>query len=30
VTRAFYGLSFPHPENGIVTVTYPIVFSAAN
>ena len=30
VTRAFYGLSFPHPENGIVTVTYPIVFSPAN
>jgi hypothetical protein len=30
VTRAFYGLSFPHPETGIVTVTYPIVFSPAN
>jgi hypothetical protein len=30
VTRAFYGLSFPHPENGIVTVTYPIIFSPAN
>jgi len=30
VTKAFYGLSFPHPENGIVTVTYPIVFSPAN
>jgi hypothetical protein len=30
VTRAFYGLSFPQPENGIVTVTYPIVFSASN
>jgi hypothetical protein len=30
VTRAFYGLSFPQPENGIVTVTYPIVFSPAN
>jgi hypothetical protein len=30
VTRAFYGLSFPHPENGIVTVTYPIVFSPTN
>jgi hypothetical protein len=27
VTRAFYGLSFPAPESGIVTVTYPIVFS---
>jgi hypothetical protein len=30
VTRAFYGLSFPHPENGIVTVTYPIVFTPSN
>jgi hypothetical protein len=30
VTRAFYGLSFPHPDTGIVTVTYPIVFSPAN
>jgi hypothetical protein len=30
VTRAFYGLSFPQPENGIVTVTYPIVFTPAN
>ena len=30
VTRAFYGLSFPQPENGIVTVTYPIVFSPSN
>jgi hypothetical protein len=27
VARAFYGLSFPQPENGIVTVTYPIVFT---
>jgi hypothetical protein len=27
VVRAFYGLSFPQPENGIVTVTYPILFS---
>jgi hypothetical protein len=27
VTRAFYGLSFPAPESGIVTVTYPIAFS---
>lgn len=27
VRRAFYGLSFPQPEDGIVTVTYPIVFS---
>jgi hypothetical protein len=29
VTRAFYGLSFPQPEGGIVTVTYPITFSPA-
>ncbi len=28
VVRAFYGLSFPQPEGGIVTVVYPIVFSA--
>ena len=27
VLRAFYGLSFPQPEGGIVTVAYPIVFS---
>ncbi len=27
VVRAFYGLSFPQPENGIVTVTYPIVLT---
>jgi hypothetical protein len=27
VQRAFYGLSFPAPESGIVTVTYPIFFS---
>ena len=27
VTRAFYGLSFPQPQGGIVTVSYPIVFS---
>ncbi len=26
VVRAFYGLSFPQPEGGIVTVTYPILF----
>jgi hypothetical protein len=25
--RAFYGLSFPQPEGGIVTVTYPIIFT---
>lgn len=25
--RAFYGLSFPQPEGGIVTVTYPIMFA---
>ena len=28
VVSAFYGLSFPEPQGGIVTVTYPIVFSA--
>jgi hypothetical protein len=27
VVRAFYGVSFPQPEGGIVTVSYPIVFS---
>ncbi len=27
VVRAFYGLSFPKPENGIVTVVYPIMFT---
>jgi hypothetical protein len=27
VQRAFYGVSFPQPEGGIVTVSYPIVFS---
>jgi hypothetical protein len=27
VVRAFYGLSFPAPDGGIVTVTYPIMFS---
>lgn len=27
VVQAFYGLSFPQPEGGIVTVTYPIMFS---
>lgn len=27
VVHAFAGLSFPQPDNGIVTVTYPIVFS---
>ena len=27
VTRSFYGLSFPSPENGIVTVTYPIMLT---
>ncbi|MRG91430.1 AgmX/PglI C-terminal domain-containing protein [Polyangium spumosum] len=27
VVRAFYGLSFPQPEGGIVTVVYPIMFS---
>ncbi|EYF02770.1 AgmX/PglI C-terminal domain-containing protein [Chondromyces apiculatus] len=29
VVRAFYGISFPQPEGGIVTVVYPIVFSPA-
>jgi hypothetical protein len=27
VVRSFLGLSFPQPENGTVTVVYPIVFS---
>jgi hypothetical protein len=27
VAQAYYGLSFPQPEGGIVTVVYPIVFS---
>ena len=27
VIRAFVGLSFPQPEGGIVTVTYPILFA---
>lgn len=27
VVSAFYGLGFPQPEGGIVTVTYPIMFS---
>jgi hypothetical protein len=26
VISAFYGLSFPAPDGGIVTVTYPIMF----
>jgi hypothetical protein len=26
VTRAFYGLRFPVPEGGIVTVVYPLLF----
>jgi len=26
VTKAFYGLSFPQPEGGVVKVTYPILF----
>lgn len=29
VVRAFYGISFPQPDDGIVTVTYPIMFSPA-
>jgi hypothetical protein len=27
VSRAFYGLSFPQPEGGIVTVSYPIMLT---
>ena len=27
VVSAFYGLSFPAPDGGIVTVSYPIAFS---
>lgn len=27
VVRAFYGLTFPKPEGGLVTVSYPIVLS---
>jgi len=27
VVRSFYGLSFPAPDSGIVTVNYPIAFS---
>ena len=27
VVRSFYGLSFPAPDNGIVTVSYPIMFA---
>ncbi len=27
VVHAFYGISFPQPEDGIVTVTYPIMFT---
>lgn len=27
VVRSFYGLSFPAPEGGIVTVSYPLLFS---
>lgn len=29
VTKAFYSLNFPQPDQGIVTVTYPIAFSPA-
>jgi hypothetical protein len=29
IVRAYYGLSFPEPEGGIVTVTYPMVFSSS-
>jgi hypothetical protein len=27
VVRSFYGLSFPPPDAGIETVTYPLLFS---
>src|SRR5205085_10725049 len=27
VVRSFYGLSFPQPEGGIVTVVYPMMFA---
>src|SRR5690606_22971176 len=27
VISAFYGVTFPKPDNGIVTVSYPIMFS---
>jgi len=27
VTKAFYGLSFPQPEGGVVKVSYPIAFT---
>ena len=27
ITRSFYGLTFPEPEGGVVTVQYPIHFS---
>jgi len=27
VQSAFYGLSFPQPDGGVVTVTYPLMFS---
>lgn len=27
VVQAFYGLSFPQPEGGVVKVTYPIMLS---
>ena len=29
VERAFYNLTFPQPEGGIVTVVYPLVFSTS-
>ncbi|MCC6525832.1 MAG: AgmX/PglI C-terminal domain-containing protein [Polyangiaceae bacterium] len=30
ITRQFQGLSFPEPEGGIVTVSYPIVFTPSD
>ena len=29
IVKSFYSLSFPSPDNGTVTVTYPIVLSPA-
>jgi hypothetical protein len=30
VVRSFQNLSFPTPDNGQVTVTYPLMFSPAD
>jgi hypothetical protein len=29
IVKSFYSLSFPSPDNGTVTVTYPIILSPA-